>query len=156
MSHIISIPHICHFIYTGRIFLYRLLHPKIMKNTPNKSKECIFLRSISREKKSHTDIFLHSDKYQVAAPPRSHHPAPQIAFFIAPQDPYVSAATLSPCWQAFINAEMIKYWKNWKLKPSDPVMNASLKSCDTQYASSKSWQNKFLHHIFRTDSNENV
>ena len=26
-------------------------------------------------------------------------------------------------------------------------MNASLKSCDTQYASSKSWQSKFLHQI---------
>ena len=93
----------------------------------------------------------------MAAPPRSHHPAPQIAFFIAPQDPYVSAATLSPCWQAFINAEMIKYWNNfWKLKPPDPVMNVSLKSLDTQYPSIKSWQNNFLDWSFRGVFIENV
>ena len=29
-----TIPHICHIFYTGRIFQYQILRPKIKKNTP--------------------------------------------------------------------------------------------------------------------------
>ena len=40
------IPHICHFLYTGRIFKFQILHLKITRIYPKKSKICIFLRSI--------------------------------------------------------------------------------------------------------------
>ena len=41
-----SIPHICHLLYTGRIFKFQILHLKITKIYPKKRKYVIFLRSI--------------------------------------------------------------------------------------------------------------
>ena len=41
-----GIPHICHFLYTGRIFKFQILHPKITRIYPKKSKYVFFLRSI--------------------------------------------------------------------------------------------------------------
>ena len=69
----IAIPDICHFLYTGRIFNYKILHPKIPKNTqkyPKNSK----IYSVSRSiwKILHlTELFYTGtargarDKYQV-------------------------------------------------------------------------------------------
>ena len=41
-----AIPHICHLLYTGRIFKFQILHLKITKIYPKKRKYVIFLRSI--------------------------------------------------------------------------------------------------------------
>ena len=53
LAHHQSIPHICHFFYTGMIFESQYFtpknynkHPKITTNNPQKCKICIFLRSI--------------------------------------------------------------------------------------------------------------
>ena len=40
------IPHICHLLYTGRIFKFQILHLKITKIYPKTRKYVIFLRSI--------------------------------------------------------------------------------------------------------------
>jgi len=37
-----NIPHICHFLYTGRIFKFQILHLKIFKNTPKRVKYVVF------------------------------------------------------------------------------------------------------------------
>ena len=66
----ISIPDICHFPYTGRIFKFKILHPKIPQKYPKSSRICSFLRSI--QKILHlTELFYTGtargarDKYQV-------------------------------------------------------------------------------------------
>ena len=41
-----SIPDICRFLYTGRIFKLKTLHPKIPKKYPKNSKICSCLHSI--------------------------------------------------------------------------------------------------------------
>ena len=41
-----TIPHICHLLYTGRIFKFQILHLKITKIYPKTRKYVIFLRSI--------------------------------------------------------------------------------------------------------------
>ena len=46
LSRVKGIPHICHFLYTGRIFKFQILHLKITQIYPTKSKICSFLRSI--------------------------------------------------------------------------------------------------------------
>jgi len=40
------IPHICHFLYTGRIFKFKILHLEITQIYPKKVKYVVFLRSI--------------------------------------------------------------------------------------------------------------
>ena len=45
-NHIITISHICHFLYTDRIFKFQILHLKIPQIYPQKSQICSFLRSI--------------------------------------------------------------------------------------------------------------
>ena len=40
------IPHICHFLYTGRIFKFKMLHLEITQIYPKKVKYVVFLRSI--------------------------------------------------------------------------------------------------------------
>ena len=42
LSRVKGIPHICHFLYTGRIFKFQILHLKITKIYPKKSKICSF------------------------------------------------------------------------------------------------------------------
>ena len=41
-----AIPHICHFLYTGRIFKFKILHLEITQIYPKKVKYVVFLRSI--------------------------------------------------------------------------------------------------------------
>ena len=45
-AQVVDIPHICHLLYTGRIFKFQILHLKITKIYPKKRKYVIFLRSI--------------------------------------------------------------------------------------------------------------
>ena len=40
------IPHICHFLYTGRIFKFKILHLEITQIYPKKVKYAVFLRLI--------------------------------------------------------------------------------------------------------------
>ena len=71
-----SIPHICHFFYTGKIFENQILHPKkrlkapkTLKMSLKKSNICIF--SLNLEKFTPDRKFLHRhvcgvcDKYEV-------------------------------------------------------------------------------------------
>ena len=65
-----GIPHICHFLYTGRIFKFQILHLKITQIYPKKSKICIFL-AFNLEKFTPDRIFYTGsargarDKYEV-------------------------------------------------------------------------------------------
>jgi len=67
-----TIPHICHFLYTGRIFKFQILHRKITQIYPKKSKICIFL-AFNLEKFTPDRIFYTGsargarDKYEVWA-----------------------------------------------------------------------------------------
>ena len=67
-----SIPHICHFLYTGRIFKFKILHLKITKIYPKKSKICSFF-AFNLEKFTPDRIFYTGsargarDKYEVWA-----------------------------------------------------------------------------------------
>merc|ERR1711989_271582 len=63
-----SIPHICHFFYTGRIFESQTftpknykIHPKITTNTPKKRKYALFLHFILKN--------LHLTYFFTRAPP---------------------------------------------------------------------------------------
>jgi len=63
------IPHICHFLYTGRIFENRILHPKTTNDTENlwnplkKSNICSFFLPNLKKKKFYTwQKFLHGHR----------------------------------------------------------------------------------------------
>ena len=72
-----SIPHICHFFYTGRIFENQILHPKKRLKTPKtlkmslkKSNVCSFFHSIWKNLHLTVDFYTGtaggaSDKYEV-------------------------------------------------------------------------------------------
>merc|ERR1739844_281502 len=63
-------PHICHFLYTGRIFKFKILHLKLTKIYPKKSKICSFF-AFNLEKYTPDRIFYTGsargarDKYEV-------------------------------------------------------------------------------------------
>ena len=64
------IPHICHFLYTGRIFKFQILHLKMPKIYPQRSQICSFLASkleqFTPDKKIYTGSARGArDKYEV-------------------------------------------------------------------------------------------
>ena len=67
-----DIPHICHFLYTGRIFKFHSLHLKITQIYPKKSKICSFF-AFNLEKFTPDRIFYTGsargarDKYEVCS-----------------------------------------------------------------------------------------
>ena len=65
-----DIPHICHFLYTGRIFKFQILHLKITKIYPKNSKICSFFVFNLQKFTPHRIFYTGSargarDKYEV-------------------------------------------------------------------------------------------